>query len=283
MVCRSTPRRRRWPTRSGRHLDRYFDQAVVEVEPPKGSFPFVNRCTLSGELLGPPNYHRYQQIVQQHHAARFSRMPFEQYRERIETVRDPEVVNQWLEKMKKTTRYTWKLGAEGETPVTFDSVEEARAHLLATAKDRVVKAMDSVRFPGKLIEALPPGEIRRAIEGQIERQRRFPAGHCQRAARAAAPRGFHDLQEGFQGRLVCLRGQAEVPCARPELCRKHRLAHRVHRDQSDDPAARIAAEDARFRSAVDPAGSSGAGAGRTSRDACSGSRTGLRPFPWSPR
>jgi hypothetical protein len=183
----------------GRNLDRYFDQAVVEVEPPKGSFPFVNRCTLSGELLGPPNYHRYQQIVQQHHAAHFSRMPFDQYRERIETVRDPEVVNQWLEKMKKATRYTWKLGAEGEPPVTFDSVEEARAHLLATAKDRVVKTMDSVRFSGKLVEALPQGEIRRAIEGQIERQRRFPLDTANALRGRLRREGFTIFKKGSKG------------------------------------------------------------------------------------
>ncbi len=183
----------------GRHLDRFFDKAEVEVEPPKGSFPFVNRCTLSGELLGPPNYHRYQQTVQQHHAARFSRMPFEQYRERIETVRDPEVVNQWLDKMKKTTRYTWKLGAQGEPPATFDSAEEARAHLLATARDRVVKTVDSARFHGKLIEALPPGEIRRAVEGHLDRQRRFPLDTANALRGRLRREGFTIFKKGSKG------------------------------------------------------------------------------------
>ena len=183
----------------GRHLDRYFDQAEVEIDPPKGNFQFVNRCTLSGELLGPPNYHRYQQIVQQHHAARFSRMPFEQYRERIETVRDPEVVAQWLAKMKKTTRYTWKLGAAGEAPVTFDSVEDARAHVLATAKDRVAKAVESARFSAKLVEALPPGEIRRAIEGQLERQRRFPLDTANALRGRLRREGFTIFKKGSKG------------------------------------------------------------------------------------
>ena len=92
------------------HLDKFFDRADVEVEPPKGSFQVINRCSVTGELLGPPNYHRYNQIVQQHYASRLSgRMGFEAFRGRIETVRDAEVVNQWLAKMRKTTRYTWKL------------------------------------------------------------------------------------------------------------------------------------------------------------------------------
>jgi hypothetical protein len=183
----------------GRHLDKYFEQAVVDVEPPKGNFPFVNRCTLSGELLGPPNYHRYQQIVQHHHATRFSRMPFEQFRERIETVRDPEVVNQWLEKMKKAARYTWKLGVEGEAPVVFESPDEARSFLLSTAKDRVVKAVESARFQAKLLESLPPGEIRRAIDGQLERQRRFPLDTANALRGRLRREGFTIFKKGSKG------------------------------------------------------------------------------------
>lgn len=183
----------------GRHLDKYFDQAVVDVEPPKGNFPFVNRCTLSGELLGPPNYHRYQQIVQHHYATRFSRMPFEAFRERIETVRDPEVVNQWLEKMKKATRYTWKLGAEGEAPVVFESVDEARAFLLSTARDRVVKPVESARFQAKLLESLPPGEIRRAVDGQLERQRRFPLDTANALRGRLRREGFTIFKKGSKG------------------------------------------------------------------------------------
>jgi hypothetical protein len=183
----------------GRHLDKFFDLTTVEVEPPKGSFPFVNRCTLSGELLGPPNYHRYQQIVQQHHATRFPGMPFEAFRERIETVRDPEVVNQWLEKMKRAKRYTWKLGAAGEAPVVFDNLEDARAHLLATARDRMVKPLESARFHAKLIESLPPGEIRRAIEGHLERQRRFPLDTANALRGRLRREGFTIFKKGAKG------------------------------------------------------------------------------------
>jgi hypothetical protein len=103
----------------------------------------INRCGVTGELLGPPNYHRYNQMVQQHYAARISRMPFEAFRARIETVRDPEVVNQWLEKMKKVTRYTWKGPvAEGQAAPAFDSLLRTPAHhLLTQARDSVVKAV----------------------------------------------------------------------------------------------------------------------------------------------
>jgi hypothetical protein len=230
----------------GKHLDKFFELADVEIDPPKGNFQVINRCTITGELLGPPNYHRYQQIIQQHHAAKVARMSFEKFRERIESVRDPELITQWLEKMKKATRYTWKSGSpaaaaakpaapavessksqvpsdknsDGETPVaepsveaagvdaskpvtpavessksevpsdknsgadtpvatptpapTFDSIEEARTYLLTQASDKVFRALDPIRFPGKLLELITPGEIHRAVEGHLERQRRFP-------------------------------------------------------------------------------------------------------------
>jgi hypothetical protein len=213
-----------------KHLDKFFDTAEAEVEPPKGNYQVINKCTLTGELLGPPNYHRYNQIVQQHYAAKIaSRMSLEAYRSRIETIRDPEVVNQWLAKMKKTTRYTWKLNGAAkpapataaaapaepaaspaaaadtpapDTPVpeaptadvpateaaaaapaaapapattpTFDTLEDARMFLLTQARDKVVRTSENARFHGKIAETMPPGEIRHAIEGALERQRRFP-------------------------------------------------------------------------------------------------------------
>ncbi len=202
------------------HLDKFFDRAEVDVEPPKGNFQVINKDSVTGELLGPPNYHRYNQIVQQHHAAKLPRMPFETFKSRIETIRDPEVVNQWLAKMKKATRYTWKTpaakaaapaptnvapateateappaetapadaaapaepaiaptpeAAPAAPPVpVFDTLEDARLYLLTHARDKVVRTVENARVHGKVAENLPPGEIRRAVEGALERQRRFP-------------------------------------------------------------------------------------------------------------
>jgi hypothetical protein len=159
----------------GNFLGNFFEKAEVEVEPPKGNFLVINRCGVTGELLGPPNYHRYNQMVQQHYAAKVTRMPFEAFRARIETVRDPEVVNQWLEKMKKVTRYTSKAPvAEGQAAPSFDSLEDARAHLLASARESVVKPVENARFHGKALETMPRGEILMAIEGAYDRQLRFP-------------------------------------------------------------------------------------------------------------
>jgi hypothetical protein len=190
-----------------KHLGNFFDSAEVVIDPPKGNFQVVNRCGVTGELLGPPNYHLYNQLVQQHYAAKVSRMPFEAFKARIETVREPEAIQAWLDKMKKATRYTWKQASAPATPapevaapaapvegepavvapaepaaeapaapaaVSFDSFDEAKAYLLSTAKEKVIRSVEQARLHGKNLEVLPEGEIRRAIEGALERQRRFP-------------------------------------------------------------------------------------------------------------
>lgn len=228
------------------HLGLFFDAQEVEIDPPKGNFPIINKCGITGELLGPPNYHLYQQIIQQHHATRLGRMPFEKFRDSIVSAREPEVVQQWLDKMKKTTRYTWKTVAakpapaptaeapaapvEGapadaaapapeaaatpapeaapapvaETPAapagpSFDSLDEARGYLLANAKDKVVRAVETVRFHGKLLETIPGGEIKRAVEGHVERQRRFPLDTANALRGRLRREGFTIFKKGSRG------------------------------------------------------------------------------------
>lgn len=181
------------------HLSHFFDSSEVEVEAPKGNFQVINKCGITGALLGPPNYHRYNQIVQQHHAAKVARMSLEAFRSRIESVREPEVVNQWLEQMKKVTRYTWKHGAEGTTPLTFDNLEDARLYLLTHAREKVVRQVESARFPGKLLESLPQGEIQRAVEGTLERQRRFPLDTANALRGRLRREGFTIFKKGSKG------------------------------------------------------------------------------------
>jgi hypothetical protein len=242
------------------HLGMFFDEAQVEVDPPKGSFQVINKCGVTGALLGPPNYHRYAQAVQQHHAAHAAHMPLEVYRNRVETVRDPEVVAAWLESMKKVTRYTWKttqseaktprnaaealqaaasvgeamttavetVETAGDTPAaegmiteaglsapdittadetagkepvgpSFDSVEDARVYLLTQARERVVRAVDSGRFHGKLLDTLPEGEIKRAVLGALERQRKFPLDTANALRGRLRREGFTIFKKGSKG------------------------------------------------------------------------------------
>ncbi len=155
------------------NLDAFFTIETVEVEAPKGEFPFISRCTITGELLAPPNYHRYKQILTEHHADRLPHISLDKFNSKIEMVKDPEVVNQWLEKMKRQLRYTFKC-SEDVTPPVFDNSESARHHLLTHCKSEMACAGASARFHGALLNRIPEGNIKRSVLAVLEEQRHYP-------------------------------------------------------------------------------------------------------------
>lgn len=79
----------------GPALDRYYRIEDVPIDPPKGNFTVVAVCGLSGVVLGPPNHHDYTIRVVRLHKERFSDMPFERYKSRIEMHRDEESIAKW--------------------------------------------------------------------------------------------------------------------------------------------------------------------------------------------
>ncbi len=158
------------------HVEQFFDLETVEVDPPRGVFKSVNRCTITGDLLGPPNFHRYSQLEQIHQATRLPKMSLEKIRSKIETVTEPEAIEEWLQKMKTQTRYILKgKKEEGSEAHFFETAESAWRYVLTNQKDKVVEASITARIPGKLLANLPPGSnIRRSIEATLDAQQRFP-------------------------------------------------------------------------------------------------------------
>lgn len=191
-------------------LERFFTVETIEIEPPKGNFVVVQRCGVTGELLGPPNYHRYAGFVQEHFAKRIHGMSFERFQSKIETVKDPEAVAAWMEKMKQGFRYTEVISvveadteaapeikteaaeeavetdsteapaAEAEAPKAtsqakvFDDRDAVKRYLLAHRKSEVVGSAEWVRVDGKALESIPDSPIKRSIETVYEKQKRFP-------------------------------------------------------------------------------------------------------------
>jgi len=155
------------------HLDLFCDIEEIEVEAPKGNFQMVNRCSVTGELLGPPNYHRYQEFLQRHYAAKISGMSFDRFIAKVDSVKEQESIDAWVESMKKGARYTLKERQDGE-PESFESLEAVRLFLLQHRKDKIVGSGETIRFAGRDIERLPKGAIRRSVESYIEQQLHFP-------------------------------------------------------------------------------------------------------------
>ena len=155
------------------YLETFFRTEEKVVPPPKGTFQLVSRCGITGELLGPPNYHRYNELLQAHYTTLASKISFEKFISKIETVRDPEAVNAWLQKVTKSTRYFPHKRQKGE-PEYYDGLEAASHFLLSKYKTQVLKKTTSLKIPGKHLSTLPPGPIRRSIEYTLKQQLHFP-------------------------------------------------------------------------------------------------------------
>lgn len=107
----------------GEWLQNFYEKVQVEGEAPKGSFSSVARCGLSKELLGPPNYHGYQERLAALHRERFSNMPFDAYRAKVQMEHGEEAVEAWLESMKTVTK--WKVAEKKEEPEAEETKEES--------------------------------------------------------------------------------------------------------------------------------------------------------------
>lgn len=186
------------------HLEKFFTTEEVELEAPKGNFQFVTRCTLTNEVIGPPNYHLYTQLLQQHHAARASHLPFDTFRNRLETVREEEVIQAWVDQMKKGTKYTLveelRISESEDSPVpAFTSLDDARSYLLKEHAERVVKAVKSVRIDGVAVESIADEGIRKSIAWSLERQDRFPMDTANIMRSRLRRQRFYIYKKGSKG------------------------------------------------------------------------------------
>lgn len=181
------------------HLDKFFQVEEVEVEPPSGSFQVIHKCGFTGELIAPPNYHLYQSLCQQHHAQNLAHMSYERFTQRLESIRDEELVKAWLEKMKKQQRYT-QIVPEGETPKVLQSLDAARLFLTTQRKDQLVKTMSSLRLGGKDVQLLPESSrIRHSLEFLLAQQIRFPLDTANHLRGRLRRMNFNVYKRGSKG------------------------------------------------------------------------------------
>lgn len=177
-----------------------FEKIQVEAEAPKGNFQFVNKCSISGDLLGAPNWHKYGEHIREYHAEKFPNMPYEKFLASIETVRDEESVAKWVDQMK--TRDAFKL-KEGET--VFESYDAACAYVLEQKGAELVKAYEQVRMHGADIAKLPfSSRIRRNVEAIWNKQKHFPIVTANNLRGRLRRAGFTIYKRGSKGfAFVC--------------------------------------------------------------------------------
>ncbi len=110
---------------NGELRGQFLEEETIEVDPPSGNFLLVAKCGISGEWLGPPNFHAYQVNLRRLHRERFPNMPFAAYSAKVRTERGEEAVNAWLETMKQKVR--WRIKGDAENAWIEDLAEAQRA------------------------------------------------------------------------------------------------------------------------------------------------------------
>src|SRR5271166_60169 len=153
--------------------DDFYETRIVEKEPVKGNFTSVARCTISGKLLGPTNYHAFQPLLRGLYEQRFSRrMSFEDYRRSIEISSDPQLVEQWKAEARTTVTFQTK---DQENPVVFDTPAAVEQHFRANYLPSLIRGCLATEISGEVSRHLPDRGIMAAIRKARDRENRFPA------------------------------------------------------------------------------------------------------------
>jgi len=154
-----------------RHFATFYQAERTATEPPKGKYTFVAQCGISGVVLGPPNYHDYQNQLRKLHAERFARMPFDAYKAQVRIVRDEEVVKKWVEDQSWKTEYVCLNMPE---PLRLATMEEVERHFRETHKANIIKQVESHTLSGSAARSLRSPDLIRLARSVWEDQRRFP-------------------------------------------------------------------------------------------------------------
>ena len=154
-----------------RHFTTFYRPERTQIDPPKGTYTFVAQCGMSGNILGPPNYHGYQEQLRKLHQERFSRMPFEVFKSRVRIVRDEAVVKKWVEEQSWKTEYACLNLPE---PLMLGSRNEVENHFRQTHLPNIIRQEETVHLSGVASRRLRQPALARLIRASWEQQRRFP-------------------------------------------------------------------------------------------------------------
>lgn len=154
-----------------KHFGTFYASEKIPTDPPKGVYTFVAQCGISGTILGPPNYHDYQNKLRKLHQERFSRMPFDAFKSRIRIVKDEAVVKKWLEEQSFRTEYT---ALNVPDTIKFTNRDEVEKHFRETHLPNVIKSVDSFTLAGTAVADVQNRGLQALMRRSYDEQMRFP-------------------------------------------------------------------------------------------------------------
>jgi hypothetical protein len=169
------------------HFATFYQAEKTPTDPPKGVYTFVAQCGISGVILGPPNYHDYQNQLRRLHQQKFERMPFEMFKSRVKIVKDEAVVKKWIEDQSFKTEYVVLNVPE---PMRLGSMEEVEKHFRETHLANIIKQVDSHNLSGPASRNVRQPALSRNLRHLWEEQRRFPLAVVNVLSSQLASRGL---------------------------------------------------------------------------------------------
>lgn len=154
-----------------KHFDTFYQTERIPIDPPKGNYTFVAQCGLSGKILGPPNFHDYQNQLRKLHASRYSKMPFDRFKGKVKIVRDEEIVKKWLEDQSFKTEYIC-LNVSDE--LKLPSREAVEQHFREVHLDNIIKRVNSHVITSTALTEQPSRAIKELYRRAFSQQQRFP-------------------------------------------------------------------------------------------------------------
>ena len=154
-----------------RHFGTFYKTEKTEIDPPKGTYTFVAQCGMSEQILGPPNYHGYQEKLRSLHADRFSRLPFDVFKSRVKIVHDEEVVKQWLDDQSWKTEY---IAINLPEEARLESREAVREHFRQHHLSNLIAGVDNVALKASVFSKKTPPRMQNLVRYELDDQRRFP-------------------------------------------------------------------------------------------------------------
>ncbi len=150
------------------HLEDFFVKEELEVEPPSGSFPMIGK--IDDHLIGPPNHHSYAARLADVHRTHYAGMPFDSFKQRVQTVREEELIERWKEESSHKTAYRLKDEPEGKEFTLVQAEDYVRSHIAEAEIEEVSRAV----LPSALARKITDFNLMRMIREAWQQESRFP-------------------------------------------------------------------------------------------------------------
>lgn len=154
-----------------KHFAMFYQAEKTQSDPPKGTYTFVAQCGMSGVILGPPNYHDYQNQLRKLHTERFARMQFDAFKARVKIVKDEAVVKKWVEEQSWKTEYACLNVPEA---LKLPNREEVEKHFRQVHAPNIIKQVETAHLSGSASRGIRSPALARLIRQTWEDQKRFP-------------------------------------------------------------------------------------------------------------